>query len=395
MGYKIIYQENSKIKKRYLTNEEFNQGDLPKNIIKIKKQIDFFDKQISSKRKISNKKLKKIFYELSIMLQSNIVLDEALSILIKNEKDQQLKKFLEKLKLSFNSSKNLEESLEEFRLDSLVKAFLSLTQNSSNTASNISILSKILTENHEIKKEFLKVLFYPMILVITFFSALIGIFNFVVPKFQVMFTQYHMELSFASKSLFFIKDIYENYLGLILIALVGVIVLFWYLYNKVKRFRYFIDKLFVEHLFLLSSLYKDKIFYELFFCMENLLYNRYKFYESLLKSKVLIDNQYLLDKINKIESLLKSGKTIEFSISQSKLFDELTLSLLRTGEVSNSLELTVTEIKTIYKKRFNDRLKLFSLALEPIFFVLIMALIIWIVLAIFVPLWSIGDVLKI
>lgn len=72
--------------------------------------------------------------------------------------------------------------------------------------------------------------------------------------------------------------------------------------------------------------------------MENLLKNRYKFHRCLTKSKVLIENYYLLDRITQIENLLKSGKSIEFSMSQSKLFDELVLSLIRTGEISNSLE---------------------------------------------------------
>jgi general secretion pathway protein F len=69
--------------------------------------------------------------------------------------------------------------------------------------------------------------------------------------------------------------------------------------------------------------------------------------------------------------------------------------LIKTGEVSNSLQITVGEIKNIYKRKFNDKLKFLSMAIEPIFFIIIMLLIIWIILAIFVPLWSIGDVLKI
>jgi general secretion pathway protein F len=167
------------------------------------------------------------------------------------------------------------------------------------------------------------------------------------------------------------------------------------LYKKYEKIKFFLNYIVSKKLYFFSGLYTDKIFYEYFLCMESLLNNGYKFHDSFTNSKVLIKNYYLLDRITQIENLLKSGKSIEYSLEQSKLFDELTLSLIKTGEVSNSLQITVGEIKNIYKRKFNDKLKFLSMAIEPIFFIIIMLLIIWIILAIFVPLWSIGDVLKI
>ncbi|XPV69362.1 MAG: type II secretion system F family protein [Halarcobacter sp.] len=395
MKYTVFYQEDSKIKKVILSKKQLEENKLPENIIKIKKRFTLLAWDLHLNKTVPEKKLKNVFYELSVMLESKILLNEALEILIKNEKNINTKEFLKALNSSFSSTGNLNVVLKKFKVPVLVKSFFTIIYESGDSISNIKILSQILSENYEIKKEFKKVMFYPLILLISFILALIGIFKFVVPKFEVMFTQYSMELSIWTRTLFFVKDIYENYLLLIVFLISLVSFLFIYIYRKFSKFRYFVCYIIAKKLWLISDIYMAKVFYEFFFSMENLLKNRYKFHRCLTKSKVLIENYYLLDRITQIENLLKSGKSIEFSMSQSKLFDELVLSLIRTGEISNSLELMISEIKNIYIKRFNDRLKLFSLAIEPIFFMIIMILIVWIILAIFVPLWSIGDMLKI
>lgn len=392
MRYTVYYQENLKVKKTELTKEELEKGNLPNNTFKIKKRYKIFSEKFYINKTISEKRLKNIFYQLSVMLESKILLNDALEILIKNEKDIYIKEFLTVLNSSLTNSKF---TLENFRVSNLVNSFFNIIHEGADAVSNIKILSEILNENYEIKKEFKKVMFYPLILLFTFLFALIGIFKFVIPKFELMFTQYSMKLSFSTKLLFFIKDIYENYLLTIFFVVLFLIVTLIYFYKRFIKFRYFIGYFLANKIWIISDIYMAKVFYEFFFSIENLLKNRYKFHDSFTKSKVLIENYYLLDKITQIENLLKSGKSIEFSLTQSKLFDELVLSLIRTGEISNSLEVTISEIKNIYKKRFDDSLKIFSTLIEPLFFIIIMALVLWIVFAIFVPLWGLNDMLKV
>ena len=90
-----------------------------------------------------------------------------------------------------------------------------------------------------------------------------------------------------------------------------------------------------------------------------LLKNRYEFLDSISKAKILLNNQYLFDKITQIENLLKSGKSISYAFKSSSLFDDVVLSLLDTGEVSNSLSTAIKEIKKIYKRRFDNSIRLF------------------------------------
>ena len=134
--------------------------------------------------------------------------------------------------------------------------------------------------------------------------------------------------------------------------------------------------------------------YRFFYVLSTLLKAKYEFDESIKTSKTLINNKYFLDRITRINSSLKSGKTVYESFNEAQVFDRFVLNIIKIAEVSNSLEKTSYEIRTIYKKRFDDKVDVLSVLIEPVFFILIMLLILWIVIAIFVPLWSMGDILK-
>lgn len=392
MKYKIIYQQNGKIRTKIVITNSLEEEILPSNIISIKKDFLSFDFEIS--KKISERDLKNIFYELNLMLNSKILLDEAFDILIKKEKNRNKKEFLKTLQNSFICSDDMYKSLEKYNISNVVKAFLKITKDRGNPILNINSLSKIIADNYEIKKELLKALTYPIILLLTFFISLIGIYKVVVPNFKSIFLHSDIPLSSATKLLFWTKDVFDDYLFFISSIFFLILVVLIFLYKKNSYFRYKLDKIFVKNIFILSSLYRMKNLYIFFLVIETLLKSKYEFLDAVSKAKVLLNNKYLFDRITQIENLLKSGKSISFAFESSKLFDDVTLSLLKIAEVSNSTQSVVCEIKNIYKKRFDDKIKFFSLLIEPLFFIIIMVLIVWIILAIFVPLWSMHDMLR-
>ena len=126
-----------------------------------------------------------------------------------------------------------------------------------------------------------------------------------------------------------------------------------------------------------------------------MLKSNYEFHKAFISSKILLKNKYLLDKMRLIDNLLQNGKSINYSFFKTQIFDDIVLNLINTGEVSNSLVITIDEIKKIYKNRFNDKMNLLVSLIQPIFLIIIMGLILWIVLAIFMPIWDMGNMIKV
>jgi general secretion pathway protein F len=394
--YKIKYQNNSGIQTTLIESSDISKEKLPSNIISIKEIKSFEITSLFQRKKIIKEKvLINIFYELSLMLESNITLSDALDILIKNRKEKIVLEFLKSLKYAFSNSKKVSEELSIFKINYLVGAFLDISQDSGNIVANVKALSLLLIESYDIKRNFIKSITYPIVLLISFFLSLISIFYFVIPKFKVIFEQSSTELPMATKMLLQVQYLFENYLILILLLSMFLCILFILLYKKDEKFKYFIHKILISDIYLIKDIYLNMQLYKLFLFLDIMLKSKYEFHKSLISSKVLIKNKHLLDKIAIIDNLLQNGKSISFSFSKTEIFDDITLNLINTGEVSNSLDVTVSEIKKIYKNRFNDKINLLTSMIEPIFLLGIMSLILWIVLAVFMPIWDMGNIIKV
>ncbi|MFY4808159.1 type II secretion system F family protein [Aliarcobacter butzleri] len=393
--YKIKYQKDEKVEEMILKTSNLANENLPQNILEIKEEKESFKIDFKRKIRIDNKKINLLFYELNLMLQSNINFSDALDILIKNRKDKDIVKLLQIIKESFSSGKSIDENLKEFNINHLVISFLRNCQNSGNITLNINALSKLLIENSELKKSFYKAISYPIFLFITFFLSIVTIFTFVIPKFKTIFFQVKDELPLATKILLVFENFFVNYSFYFFCFFSFVIIFIIYFYKQNTKFEYFIDKFMIRRIVLFKDIYLNMQLYKFFLLIDIMLKSNYEFHKAFISSKLLLKNKYLLDKIYIIDNLLQNGKSINNSFSKTKLFDDIVLNLINTGEISNSLVITIDEIKKIYKNRFDDKMSFLISLIQPIFLVTIMGLILWIVLAIFMPIWNMGNMINI
>ncbi|WP_323659957.1 type II secretion system F family protein [Aliarcobacter butzleri] len=393
--YKIKYQKDEKVEELILKTSNLANENLPQNILEIKEEKESFKIDFKRKIKIDNKKINLLFYELNLMLQSNINFSDALDILIKNRKNKDIVKLLQIIKESFSSGKSIDENLKEFNINHLVISFLRNCQNSGNITLNINALSKLLIENSELKKSFYKAISYPIFLFITFFLSIVTIFTFVIPKFKTIFFQVKDELPLATKILLVFENFFVNYSFYFFCFFSFIIIFIIYFYKQNTKFEYFIDKFMIRKIVLFKDIYLNMQLYKFFLLIDIMLKSNYEFHKAFISSKLLLKNKYLLDKIYIIDNLLQNGKSINNSFSKTKLFDDIVLNLINTGEISNSLVITIDEIKKIYKNRFDDKMSFLISLIQPIFLVTIMGLILWIVLAIFMPIWNMGNMINI
>ena len=209
--YSIKYQDGNDLKELILETSNISNEILPQNIISIKEYKKSLNLDFFRKKRINEKKLNFLFYELNLMLQANINISDALDILIKNKKDNTILEFLKAIKYSLSNGKAIDENLSSFNLNHIVLSFLKISQNNGNITSNMKALSQLLLENQQIKKNFIKSISYPIILIVSFFISLISIFTFVIPKFKMIFEQSMNDLPLATKVLLQTQYIFENY----------------------------------------------------------------------------------------------------------------------------------------------------------------------------------------
>lgn len=392
--YKIIYQEEGILKTKIITSENITQEELPKNILSQKEITKTSKKWVM--KKVGNSEIVALFNELNIMLQANILFNEAVEILHKNTQNKQIKEILFTILYTLKNGKKLDVELEPYKniLGTLPLVFLKIAQENGNLKTIMNSLVWVLKSKQKSKEIIFNALRYPIILSISLLFLILFTFYFIVPKFEHLFLQYESNLPLATQWLLGFKSILHNYFLYIVAFVLGIFLLGISQYKSSLSFKYRMDKWIVLNIPILSKVILYSNFQLFFLSITILLNDKYKFQTAFLNSNVLITNSYLKAKLKVINQQIQSGKPILFAFENSSLFDDLVLRLISVGEQSNSLHLTINEVEKIYKKRMEDSFKRFATYIEPIFFILISAFIIWLMLAIFMPIWNLSDAMN-
>jgi len=392
--YKVYYQEENSIKTTIISDIE--SFDLPNNIIKIKEYKAFSLKYDNIFETVSKKEIYNFFVELNMILNANILLSDAIKILMKTTKNRVLRKILISMENALINGKEIYKSLEEYEkyLDPIIIPFFNILEKKGNISLVLSSLSSLLKIKMENKRKLLSALRYPFIVLGTFFFSLILIFNFVVPKFETIFLQYEMKLPLSTTILLECKWFLSNYSFFIIITLFIIFLFSKYIFIKFDWYLYYKDMILAKYIPILSKMIQTYELYNFFVALNILLKSKYEFHIAIDNSTLLIKNKYLLAKILKINEHLKNGKSIAFAFEQTELFDDLTISLINSGEKSNSIQISVDKIEKIYKDNFQKSIKVLSSFIEPLFFILISLLILWIMLAVFTPIWNMSGMLN-
>lgn len=394
--YKIYYQENNIIKTKYVDDINIEDNNFPKNIIKIKKSKDINFKNINLYQNISKKDVLNLFIELEMILNADILLSDAIDILLKSTKKQLLKEILLSMKKALLNGKPIYKSLEKYEkyLDPLIIPFFIILERKGSINIVISSLTTLLKIKMKNQDNLVSSLRYPIIVFITFIFSLVLIFNFVVPKFEAIFVQYKMDLPLSTKMLLSFKDFFITNYFFIFISILSLFLLFKIACKKSEKITMFFDKCIIKYIPIISKLMLTYELYNFFIAVNILLKSKYEFHTAIDNSMTLIKNKYLLDRITQINKHLKNGKTIVSSFEQTALFDDIIISLLNSGEKSSSLDVSIEKIEKIYKNSFQKSIKNLTSLIEPIFFITISLLILWIMLAIFTPIWNMNGMLN-
>ncbi len=390
MKYEITYQKDSKLYKEIVEQEEFYK--INKNIIEIKeiniKTFNFF------KKKITIETTYYFFYELNLMLKAKIHIKDALEILLKNKKDKNTKEFISLLLKNISCGKGIDFNSLSFNLDSNIKSFFKIANTKGNIYLTVNALTYFLEFNLKIKKELIKAFSYPIVLLLTLVFCIFSIFYIVLPSFEEFLFQESINKNLATILLFELKDFLHNYFIYLNILILVFLISIYIIYKLNKRCTYIFDKIILRKIPIYSPLFFNLQMYKVFIVLNILQKENYEFHSCLNSLCNLIKNKYLLDKITQIENLLKSGKSISYSFSNTKIFDDVVLNLIQTGEKSNCLKKVTFEIEKIYKNSYKRKIKSLCFWIQPFVFIIILGLILWIIIAIFVPIWSIGEMIN-
>ncbi|MEA1913963.1 MAG: type II secretion system F family protein [Campylobacterota bacterium] len=390
--YKITYLKNAK--PSYTTLDQNSIKEFPYSIIKIQ-EIKSFYHLFELFSTVTQEDITSMFSQMNMMLQADLSMIDTIELLLENESKKKLKDILKTIRDTLKQGKLLEDELEQFsqELGEFSISFLSLGQRDGNLKDSVAVLVQILEEKNRTKKMYMNALNYPMVLGLTFIAALGVIFGYVVPQFEPLFTQYGDNLPYTTKTLLSVKYFFHHYAMVFIATVVFVCISVYVSYKQSLKYKEVLDRFMVVYVPILGKLILLSNVLILFLTLSLLLKQKHTFQSALHSAVKLIQNRYLKSIFEKAHGDIVKGKSIQSAFEKVKYFDNLVQKLLIIGHRSNQFEAVLDKIVKIYQTRYTDTLVKIIKLIEPLFLLIIALLVVWMMLAIFVPMWQMSTVL--
>jgi type IV pilus assembly protein PilC len=356
-----------------------------------KTNIESLWKKDFSFGKLFNDKRKEEFYaELVILITSGLDFKASLDIIIKEQSNLKLKELLKDIAEKILHGSSFSEAIENDKNFTVYEFFsLKIGEESGRLMEVMQELSLYYRKRLKQRKQMTSAFSYPLLIFITAFGAVFFMMNFIVPLFADAFMRFNSELPALTQSVINASKLFRDY-WLILPISIGSIIITYRSFKDKEWFRKNTSRLMLKTpVFgpLLRKIYLAR------FCQSMALMTGAK--TPLVQALNLVSKMMGLYPfevaLKEIQKDLFHGKLLYEAMLRFPIFESRMVSLIKVGEETNRLDGIFKRLYEQYSEDADHQTALMSSMLEPLLIVLIGGLVGVILVAMYLPMFKLGN----
>lgn len=356
------------------------------------KATKYLDKIQQYKYKINFAQLSLMTRQLASLLQSGIVLEEALQALIEQSEKAKVKAILLSIKAKILEGSSLAEALSQFpsSFSPLYRATVSAGERSGHLDVVLENLAEYIDKQKKLKQQIYQALLYPLLMTLVSSTIIIFLLTYVVPKMVSVFTQNKQHLPIATTILINISRFMQNFGIYLAIFIIAGLVAFIYSYNNkliVKQK----TQTFLLRLPLIKSMIKLVSTARFSRTIGILLKAGIPAEEAMRISGGVVSNVLIKKSIESARENVIEGGGIYKSLKQTKYFPAMSLHLINSGEKSGNLADMFLRAANNQEYDTEQFVKSILTLFEPILILIMGSIVLFIVLAVLLPIFTIDQ----
>lgn len=231
---------------------------------------------------------------------------------------------------------------------------------------------------------------YPKIVMGAIAIAIVILMNFVIPKFAKLYESFKVELPLPTRILINASNAFTSYWYLAIVIVVAA-VLGWRAYVATKEGRRNWDAIRLK-----VPIFGPLILKSILSRFSRVLGALYKSGLPILQSLDIVsravENTVMALEIKKIEDEVRAGKGLAEPMTKAAHFPPMVVQMVTVGEDTGNLDQMLDKVAEYYDSEVDNTIRNLTTTLEPILLGFIFVIVLFIALAIFLPMW---DILKI
>ena len=333
--------------------------------------------------------------QLYAMIHAGIPLVQALRVIRYQISNRRLRQIIDEIAAHIEEGGRFSTALSKYR-DVFGDLYISMIRAAEEAGTLEETLKRLADHLEKIEKLRGKVksaLFYP-IFVLTIATIIVtGILIFVIPTFQQLYADLGGTLPALTQMVINASNWLRDYIGWFILGIILFVVLFIQLRRISTRFKYLTD----------LTLLKLPIFGEL--VLKSSIANFSRTFSSMLSSGINIlealrissetaNNEVIREAIEKVREQVEKGVSLSLAMSRISIFPPMVINMAAIGEQAGNLDEMMSKVADFYEEEVDRTVDGLTSLIEPLMIVFIGSIIGIIIIAMYLPIFKIGELIK-
>ncbi|MCB5190350.1 type II secretion system F family protein [Methylobacillus arboreus] len=357
------------------------------NVVKVSKQ------RFKSGGKISDKDVTLFTRQLATMMKAGVPLLQAFDIVGKGHSNAAVSKLLGDIKADVETGSSLSQAFRKYPL-----YFDNLFCNLVGAGEQAGILDSLLDRLASYKEKILAIkgkiksaLFYPISIIVVAFVITAVIMIFVIPAFKELFSSFGADLPAPTVMVMAISDFFVEYWWAIFGSIGGGLWFFFYTWKRSEKMQSTMDRLLLK-LPIFGEVIRKATIARFSRTLSTMFAAGVPLVEALDSVAGASGNRVYYDATKKVQSEISTGASLTVAMQNTEVFPNMVLQMVAIGEESGALDSMLSKVADFYEAEVDDAVEGLSSLMEPIIMVVLGVLIGGLVIAMYLPIFKMGQV---
>ncbi len=344
-------------------------------------------------KKITPKDIAVFSRQLATMMSSGVPLVQAFEIIGRGHENPRMQDLILAVKADVEAGNTLADSLAKRPLQ-FDELYVNLVRAGEAGGILETLLDKIATykeKTEAIKGKIKKALFYPAAIIVMAFIVTAVLMIFVIPQFASLFEGFGADLPAMTQMVINLSDIFVAYWYAIF---GGIGLAFYGFIEGRKRFPPF--RHVIERAMLKAPIFGDILVKATIARYARTLATMFSAGVPLVEAMNSVagaaGNIVYSDAIYKMRDEIATGTQLQVAMRETKLFPNMVVQMVAIGEESGSIDTMLGKIADFYEEEVDNAVDALSSLMEPIIMAVLGVLIGGLVVAMYLPIFKMGEV---
>ena len=333
--------------------------------------------------------------KMSALVNAGVPIVRSIDLMASQQKMPLFKRALQSISLEVNQGISLGEALRRWPkvFDKLSIAMVEAGEAGGVLDDSLKRLAKLLEDNAKLQNQIKGAMGYPVAVLFIAISVFLGMTIFIIPTFAGIFDGLGAELPWFTQMMVDLSSLLRSTFSLYLVLglIVGVFLFGKFYATPIGRRR--VDAL-VLKLPLFGELIQKTATAQFCRTFSSLTRAGVPILMSLDIVREITNNSIISDAISNSRQDVLQGIPLSVALGRMNVFPDMSISMLSIGEETGEMDAMLSKVADFYEDEVEATVKALTSMLEPAMIVLVGGIVASILLAMYLPMFSVFDQIK-